>query len=74
MWHELAAIRGLWSEHWVLGGDFNTFRYESERLNCIRMSGAMTVFSDTNQDLAIIDQLLQGPHTPGSKENITSRS
>lgn len=41
MWHELAAIKGLWSEQWVIGGDFNTCIYESERLNCTRRSRAM---------------------------------
>lgn len=33
LWHELAAIRGLWSDHWVIGGDFNVCRYEGKRLN-----------------------------------------
>ncbi|XP_059310209.1 uncharacterized protein LOC132061397 [Lycium ferocissimum] len=36
LWHELAAIRGLWDEQWVIGGDLNVCRFESERFNCTR--------------------------------------
>ncbi|KAG5594268.1 hypothetical protein H5410_035500, partial [Solanum commersonii] len=41
LWYELAAIRGLWDDSWVIGGDFNVCRFESERYNCIRRSKAM---------------------------------
>lgn len=36
MWDELAGIRGLWEHQWVIGGDFNVCKFESERLNCKR--------------------------------------
>lgn len=30
MWSEIAGIRELWEDHWVVGGDFNVVRFESE--------------------------------------------
>jgi len=60
MWHEIAGVRGLWDGHWVLGGDFNVCRFESEKLNCLRRTSAMRSFSDTIQDLNLIDLPLQG--------------
>lgn len=44
LWLELAALRGIWDEQWVIGGDFNVCRFESERYNCIRRSRAMKSF------------------------------
>lgn len=38
--HELAEVRGLWNEQWVIDGDFNLCRYESGRYNCTRRSRA----------------------------------
>lgn len=51
LWDELGAIRGIWSEQWVIGGDFNDCRSTNERLNCNRRSIAMRSFSDTITDL-----------------------
>ncbi|XP_016497009.1 uncharacterized protein LOC107815877 [Nicotiana tabacum] len=62
LWLELAAIRSIWNEQWVIGGDFNVCRYESERYNCVRRSRAMVSFSDIIQDLVIIDLPLQGAY------------
>uniref|UniRef100_A0A1S3X8E2 Uncharacterized protein n=1 Tax=Nicotiana tabacum TaxID=4097 RepID=A0A1S3X8E2_TOBAC len=62
LWLELAAIRSIWNEQWVIGGDFNVCRYESERYNCVRRSRAMVSFSDIIQDLGIIDLPLQGAY------------
>lgn len=59
-WQELAAVRGLWDESWVVGGDFNVCRRESERLNCTRRSKAMKDFSEAIEDLGIIDLPLHG--------------
>ncbi|WMV40264.1 hypothetical protein MTR67_033649 [Solanum verrucosum] len=56
----LAAIRGLWSDLWVIGGDFNVCRFEEEKLNCTRRSRAMMGFSNDIQDLELIDPPLQG--------------
>ena len=30
-WEELGAIRGLWSDPWCVGGDFNRIRFPGER-------------------------------------------
>nr|XP_016432311.1 PREDICTED: uncharacterized protein LOC107758975 [Nicotiana tabacum] len=60
--HELAAIRGIWEDQWVIGGDFNVCRYESERYNCIRRSRAMKSLNEIIQDLGIIDLPFQGAH------------
>lgn len=46
MWSEIAGITGLWEDHWVVGGDFNVVRFESERLNCTSRSKAMKLFSE----------------------------
>lgn len=62
LWHELAAIRGIWDDQWVIGGDFNVCRCESERYNCIRRSRAMKSFTNIIHDLGIIDLPLQGAH------------
>lgn len=55
LWLELASIKGLWSDNWVIGGDFNVCRYETERLNCTRRSRAMKNFSDLISNLELID-------------------
>ncbi|KAG5589144.1 hypothetical protein H5410_039658 [Solanum commersonii] len=55
LWYELVAIRGLWDNSWVRGGDFNVCRFESERYNCIRRSKAMSSFNDTISDLGLMD-------------------
>ncbi|XP_070020674.1 uncharacterized protein [Nicotiana sylvestris] len=60
LWHELGAVRGIWTEQWVVGGDFNVCRFENERLNCIRRSKAMRSFSDIIMDLQLLDLPLQG--------------
>lgn len=59
LWEELAATRGLWNDHWVIGGDFNICRYEYERLNRTRRSRAVKNFSDIIEDLCLIDLPLQ---------------
>lgn len=59
-WQELAAVRGLWGESLVVGGDFNVCRFESERLNCTRTSKAMKDFSKAIEDLGIINLPLHG--------------
>nr|XP_009610448.1 uncharacterized protein LOC104104150 [Nicotiana tomentosiformis]XP_016449348.1 PREDICTED: uncharacterized protein LOC107774363 [Nicotiana tabacum] len=74
-WHELAAIGGLWSDQWVIGGDFNACRYESERLNCSRRSRAMIDFSNFILELGLIDPPLNGVQYTWSRgENFTQAS
>lgn len=59
-WQELGAVRGLWGEQWVIGGNFNVCRFENERFNCTIKSGAMRNFSNIILDLELIDSPLQG--------------
>lgn len=75
LWDEIAGVGGLWGNQWVLGGDFNVCRFESERLNCIRRSKAMKTFSDIIQDLQVIDLPLQGAYYTWSRgANCTQES
>ncbi|XP_070045594.1 uncharacterized protein [Nicotiana tomentosiformis] len=67
MWSEIAGIRGLWEDHWVVGGDFNVVRFESEKLNCTSRSKAMKLFSEIIQDLDVIDLPLHGAQYTWSK-------
>lgn len=60
LWHELTAIKGIWDEHWVIGGDFNVCRYEHEKFNCLRRSRAMKSFSDIILELELLDLPLHG--------------
>lgn len=65
LWYELAAIRGLRGDSWVIGGEFNVCCFESERYNCITRSRAMSSFNDALSDLSILDLPLHGHSTPG---------
>ncbi|XP_070013728.1 uncharacterized protein [Nicotiana sylvestris] len=59
-WEELAVVRGLWNDSWIIGGDFNVCRFENERFNCIRRSRVMKIFSNFIQDMGLVDLPLQG--------------
>ncbi|XP_075103403.1 uncharacterized protein LOC142177990 [Nicotiana tabacum] len=67
MWSKIAGARGSWDEYWVLGDNFNICRFESERLNCIRRSGAMRIFSEVIQDLDVIALPMQWDHSTWSR-------
>ena len=57
-WEELGAIRGLWSDPWCIGGDFNVIRFPSERSRVGRLSGPMRRFSEVLDELALRDMPL----------------
>ena len=75
LWEELGAIRGLWSDPWCIGGDFNVIRFRSERSREGRLSGSMRRFLEVIDELALRDLPLQGgPYTWSGGLNGQSRS
>ena len=59
-WEELGAIRGLWSNPWCVGGDFNMIRFTGERSSGGGLSSTMRRFSKVLEDLELRDIPLQG--------------
>ncbi|RVW72705.1 hypothetical protein CK203_056739 [Vitis vinifera] len=49
-WEELGAIRGLWSDPWCIGGDFNAVKFPSERSREGRLTGSMRRFSEVIEE------------------------
>ncbi|XP_015166436.1 uncharacterized protein [Solanum tuberosum] len=60
VWNELGGVRGINGRALGNCGDFNVCRFSSEKRNCQRRSSAMIEFSDTIEDLELIDLLLEG--------------
>lgn len=66
----MGAIRGIWSDQWVIGGDFNVCRFEAKRYNCNRRTKAMRNFSEIISDLQLINlSLLVAQYTWSRGEN-----
>ena len=57
---ELGAIRGLCSDLWCIGGDFNITRFPNERNREGRITGSMRRFSQVIDDLELKDFSVQG--------------
>ncbi|KAL6331818.1 hypothetical protein AAG906_020162 [Vitis piasezkii] len=49
-WEELGAIRGLWSDPWCIGGDFNLIRFPNETMSELDRSN--------NQAMSRLDRFL----------------
>ena len=64
-WEELGAIRGLWTDPWCIGGDFNMIRFPNERRRGGRVSSSMRRFSEVIDELELRDLPLQGSRLPG---------
>ncbi|WMV37052.1 hypothetical protein MTR67_030437 [Solanum verrucosum] len=70
LWEELGAMRSLCEGPWVVCGDFNTTRFPSEKINCIRLSRAMIDLSSCINELELIDPpLFGGSYTWRGGEN-----
>ncbi|KAG5598470.1 hypothetical protein H5410_029840 [Solanum commersonii] len=65
LWYELAPVRDLWNDWWVVGDNFNVCRYKSEKYNGSIRSSAMNNFSEFILNLGIIDLLGSGVKTLG---------
>ena len=66
-WEELGAIRGLWSDPWCIGGDFNMIRFPNESRRAGRLSSSMRRFSEVIDDLDLRVSLYRGVHSPGAE-------
>ena len=76
LWEELGLVRGLWSEPWCIGGDFNASISPSENNKGGRITRAMRRFAVVLDDLGVKDLPLQGgPFTwsDGNNGRVMSR-
>lgn len=60
LWKELAAVYGLNSQPWVIGGDFNVIRFEDEKKGNARNTRVMRDFSIIISELCLMDSPLHG--------------
>lgn len=65
LWDELRSVRQKWGLPWYVFGDFNVFRFPSERRGCIRLTSHMMDFSDFIEESHLVDLPLGGSNTPG---------
>ena len=54
-WEEFGSIRGLWSEPWCVGVDFNMIKFLEERSRGGGLFASMRRFSEMLQDLELRD-------------------
>ena len=54
-WEEFGSIKGLWSDQWCVGGDFNLVRYPEERSKGGGFTASMRIFSEVEKDLELRD-------------------
>ena len=59
-WKELGSIKGLWSDPWCVGGDFNLVRFPKERSRRGGLIASMRRFSEVIEDLELRDFPLTG--------------
>ena len=49
-WEELRSVKGLWSDPWCVGGDFNLVRFLEERSRGGGLTASMRRFSEVLED------------------------
>lgn len=59
MWDELVGLGSFWGEHWCVGGDFNVTRFPSERSGGTRITATMAKFSDSIDEMSLMDYPLK---------------
>ncbi|RVW80668.1 Transposon TX1 uncharacterized 149 kDa protein [Vitis vinifera] len=59
-WEELGSVKGLWSDPWCVGGDFNLVRFPEERSRGGGLTASMRRFSEVVEDLELRDYPLRG--------------
>ncbi|RVW50375.1 hypothetical protein CK203_086395 [Vitis vinifera] len=59
-WEELGSVKGLWSDPWCVGGDFNLVRFPEERSRGGGLTATMRRFSEVLEDLELRDYPLRG--------------
>ncbi|RVX15145.1 hypothetical protein CK203_008053 [Vitis vinifera] len=59
-WEELGSVKGLWSDPWCVGGDFNLVRFPEERSRGGGLTATMRRFSKVLEDLELRDYPLRG--------------
>ncbi|RVW24396.1 putative ribonuclease H protein [Vitis vinifera] len=63
-WEEHGSVKGLWSDPWCVGGDFNLVRFSEERSRGGGLTASMRRFSEVIEDLKLRDfPLTGGPFT-----------
>lgn len=60
LWKELAAINGIMSQPWAVGGDFNVLRFEEEKRGRAKNTTAMRELSKFIHELSLIDLPFHG--------------
>ena len=59
-WEELESVKGLWSDPWCVGGDFNLVRFPKEHSRGGGLTASMRRFSEVVEDLELRDFPLMG--------------
>ena len=49
-WEELESVKGLWSDPWCVGGDFNLVRFSEEHSRGGGLTTSMRRFSEVLED------------------------
>ena len=67
-WEELGSVKGLWSNPWCVGGDFNLVRFPEERSSGGGLTASMRRFSEVLEDLELRDYPLRGARLLGEED------